>query len=208
MSSQHSDRASQKGSSSINPNYTSRILTIIQDQNKKKLPTLILKLQKRVSSDGKPIINWIRDKISKFKVSDDVIEQYVIDNLESLKRELLENIDNFQQLILSARPDSPIESQDPKSYQSRMENYRELLKLATEIAKQMEKSLNDILKQYEQYIEDVWKAICQKQDLKSIQTQFDQSINQNMNQYWKPIFDRADDFIKNINQQTYSQNIQ
>ncbi|CAF4639099.1 unnamed protein product, partial [Rotaria sp. Silwood2] len=184
------------------------LILIIQDQNKEKLPTLILKLKKRVSSDGSPIINWFRDKISKFKVSDDEIEQYVIDNLESFKRELLENIDNFQQLILSARPDFPIESQNQESYQSRMENYRELLKLATEIAKQMEKSLNDILKQYEQYIEDVWKAICQKQDLKSIQTQFDQSINQNMNQYWKPIFDRADDFIKNINQQTYSQNIQ
>jgi hypothetical protein len=137
-------------------------------------------------------------------VSDDELEQYVIDNLENFKRELLENIENFQQMILSARPNPEMEKQNPEGYQIRSENYRELLRLGTAIAKRMQESLNDILTQYEQYIEKIWTAICQKQDVRVVQRQFDQAIQENMNRYWKPVFDSADHLIQDINLMTGS----
>ncbi|CAF3872675.1 unnamed protein product [Rotaria sp. Silwood1] len=212
MASQNSAGCPQKGSSSsnqaTNQNYASRTLTIIQDQNENKLPTLILKLQERASSGGKKFMNWIRGGNSKSEVSDEELEQYVTDNLENFKRDLLENIESFQQMILSARPDPEMEQQNPEAYRIRSENYRELLRLGTAIAKRMQASLNDILTQYEQYIENIWTAICQKQDVEAIRRQFNEAMNQNMNQYWKPIFDSADHLIQDMNQNVTSNNAQ
>ncbi|UJR29781.1 hypothetical protein I4U23_017328 [Adineta vaga] len=212
MASQNSAGDSQKEPSSsnqaTNQNYASRTLTIVQDQNEKKLPTLILRLQERASSGGNKIMNWIRSKNSTSEVADKDIEQYVTNNLENFKRELLENIENFQQTILSARPNPAMEQEDPETYRIRSENYRELLRLSTEIAKRMEESLDDILTKYEQYIENIWTAIRDKQDVEPIRRQFNESLNQNMNQYWKPVFDSADDFIQNINQKVISNNTQ
>ncbi|CAF5030784.1 unnamed protein product [Rotaria sp. Silwood1] len=201
----------QKGISSTNPpqatnqqSYATKTLAIIEDQNQKRIPTLILKLQERASSGGKKFMNWIRGGNSKSEVSDEELEQYVTDNLENFKRDLLENIESFQQMILSARPDPEMEQQNPEAYRIRSENYRELLRLGTAIAKRMQASLNDILTQYEQYIENIWTAICQKQDVRVVQRQFDQAIKENMNRYWKPIFDSADHLIADINRMTRS----
>jgi len=153
-------------------------------------------------------MNWIRGRNSNADVSDEELEQYVTDNLENFKRELLQNIENFQQMILSARPNPELEKQNPEGYQIRSENYRELLKLGTAIAKRMQESLNDILTQYEQYIEKIWTAICQKQDVEAIRRQFNEAMDQNMNQYWKPVFDSADHFIQDMNQKGASNNAQ
>ncbi|CAF1461915.1 unnamed protein product [Adineta steineri] len=212
MASQNSTGRPQKGSSSSNQatikSYASRTLTIIQDQNTKNLPTLILKLQERASSGGNNLMNRIRGKNSKSEMSDEELEQYIADNLENFKHELLENTQNFQQMILSARPNPEMKKQNPEDYQIQSENYRELLKLGTAIAKRMRESLNDILTQYQQYIEKIWIAICQKQDIEAIRRQFNEAMDQNMDKYWKPVFDSADHLIEDMNQKDTSNNAQ
>ncbi|CAF5030876.1 unnamed protein product [Rotaria sp. Silwood1] len=184
----------QKGISSTNPpqatnqqSYATKTLAIIEDQNQKRIPTLILKLQKEAPSSG-----------------NDELEQHINADLENFKRELLRNMEEFQQIVLSARPNPAMQDRDPTGYRNHADNYKQLLKLATGITKRMEESLNDILTQYEQYIENIWTAICQKQDVRVVQRQFDQAIKENMNRYWKPIFDSADHLIADINRMTRS----
>jgi len=113
-------------------------------------------------------------------------------------------MEEFQQMVLSARPNPAMQNRDPEGYRIHADNYKGLLKLATGITKRMEESFNDILSQYEQYIEHIWTAICQKQDVRVVQRQFDQAIQENMNRYWKPVFDSADHLIQDINLMTGS----
>jgi len=135
---------------------------------------------------------------------DDELEQYVNVTLENFKTELLRNMEAFQQMVLSARPNPAMQNRDPEAYRIHADNYKGLLKSATDITKRMEDSFNDILSQYEQYIENIWTAICQKQNVRDVQRQFDQAIQENMNRYWKPVFDSADHLIQDINLMTGS----
>ncbi|CAF2819783.1 unnamed protein product [Rotaria sp. Silwood2] len=101
----------QKGSPSTNQspviqhqNYTSKILTIIEDQNQERIPTLILKLKKETPSGDNRIKNFFQRRRSKSASSGDEIEQQVDATLESFKREIIKNIKECQQIVLSARP--------------------------------------------------------------------------------------------------------
>ena len=51
----------------------------------------------------------------------------------------------------------------------------------------MQDSFNDIIQRYREYIDQLWSAICQGQDLRPLQRQFEQHMQQNMARYWQPI---------------------
>ncbi|UJR29784.1 hypothetical protein I4U23_017331 [Adineta vaga] len=185
--------------------YATKTLTIIEEQNQKKIPTLILKLQKETPSSGSRIKNFFqRRRVKSTGFSENELEEHIHANLENFNRELSRNIEDFQQIVLSARPNPAMQDRDPEGYRIHADNYKQFLNLATEIIKRMEESLNDILTQYEQYIESIWIAICQKQDIRVVQRQFDQAIKDNMNRHWNPVFNRADRLIEDINSTTNS----
>jgi hypothetical protein len=79
-----------------------------------------------------------------------------------------------------------------------MESYQHFLKVANEIVKRMQESFNDIFTRYREHIDELWEAICQDGDVRHVQRQFEQQMQQNMARYWKPIFDRADQLIAEI----------
>jgi hypothetical protein len=101
-------------------------------------------------------------------------------------------------MVLSAKPNPAKQREDPEGYRIHMEQYQEFLKLANELVKRMQDSFNDILTRYREYIDQLWVAICQGQDVRYLQRQFEQHMQQNMARYWKPIFDRADQLIAEI----------
>ncbi len=178
-------------------------MTVIEDRIQKNLPTLILKLKQRASSGARNWWNLLYFQNPKlFELSDNELEQYVEANIESFKRELLKNVEDFQQLVLSAKPNPVIQEGHQEVYQLHAENYRALLEMATGIAQRMQDSFNEIFTQYRKHIENLWKAICDGQDVRSLQRQFDQAMQQNMNHYWKPVFDQVDGLIQDINKMT------
>lgn len=163
------------------------------------MPTLLLALQKKASSvqNLRKSQNYQKhDKLSN--LSDDELDEYVASNLQDLKRELMSNVDDFYQLVLSAKPDPATERADPEGHQIHREQYQELLKLANELVQRMQQSFNDILKYYREYIDQLWAAIHQDQDVRHVQKQFEQHMQQNMARYWKPVFDDADQLVAEI----------
>lgn len=114
----------------------------------------------------------------------------------------MKNIVDFQHLVLSTKPDPELQKQDPEAYRARAESHKILLQLATGIARQMQGSFNDIFAQCEKHIENIWTAICEKKDRGSIQLQFDEALRENMNQFWKPVFDQFDRLLQDNNPTT------
>jgi hypothetical protein len=110
----------------------------------------------------------------------------------------MNSIDNFHQMVLSAKPDPAKQREDPEGYQIHIESYHNLLKLANELVKRMQESFNDIFTRYQEHIDKLWEVICQDGDVRHVQRQFEQQMQQNMARYWKPIFDRADQLIAEI----------
>ncbi len=110
----------------------------------------------------------------------------------------MNNIDNFHQMVLSAKPNPAKQREDPEGYQIHMENYQELLMLANKLVKHMQEAFNDIFTRYQEHIDVLWEAICQGEDIRHVQRQFEQYMQQKMAHYWKPIFDRADQLIAKI----------
>ncbi len=168
---------------------------------------MILQLQQRVSSHrniGKSHGHHKHDKLSN--LSDRELDEYLASNLHDLKRELMNNIDNFHHMVLSAKPNPANRRQDQEGYRIQLEQYEELLKLANEIVRRMQDSFNDILTRFREYINQLWLSICQGQDVRHVQRQFEQQMQQNMARYWQPIFDRADQLMSeidlNFNQQS------
>ena len=177
----------------------------MESQMKKKLPTLVLKLQQRASfqqKNGKIHGHQTHQKLSD--LSDRELDEYLASNLQDFKRELMSNIDNFHQMVLSAKPNPAKQKEDPEGYKIHLEQYRAFLELANEIVKRMQDSFNDILMRFREHIDQLWIAICEGQDVQHIQHQFGQFMQQNMDRYWKPVFDSADQLIAkfdiNVNQ--------
>ncbi len=126
------------------------------------------------------------------------MDEYLTSNLQDFKSELMNSIDNFHQMVLSAKPNPVKQRKDPEGYQIHMENYQHFLKLANELVKRMQESFNDIFTRYREHIDELWEAICQGQDIRHVQRQFEQYMQQNMAHYWRPVFDRADQLIADI----------
>lgn len=55
-----------------------------------------------------------------------------------------------------------------------------------------------IMEVYKQHIERLWDAIQQGHDVRPLQQEFQHRIQQNIEQYWIPVFRRADDVIQEI----------
>jgi hypothetical protein len=110
----------------------------------------------------------------------------------------MKNIDEFQNLVLSTKPNPVEENQNPQLYQVRAENYKQFSRLASEIIKRMQQSFNDIFQKYQEYIDNLWIAICQGEDVRSVQRHFEDQMHQNMNQCWRPVFEQADKLVNDI----------
>lgn len=171
----------------------------MQSQIQNKLPTLVLKLQQRASlnrHNGRSSGHHKSNKLAD--LSDRELDEYLASNLQDFKRELMNNIDNFQQIIFSAKPNPAKQRDDPEGYKIHLEQYQEFLQLANAIMKRMQDSFNDILVRFREYIDELWDMICQGQDVRHVHVRFEEQMQRNMARYWKPIFDQADQLIAEI----------
>jgi hypothetical protein len=62
----------------------------------------------------------------------------------------------------------------------------------------MRESFTQIIETYRQHIERLWNAIQQGYDIRPLQQDFQQRIQQNIDQYWTPVFRRAGQLIQEI----------
>ncbi len=123
-------------------------------------------------------------------------EEYINQHIESFREMLHRNIDEFQELVLSARP-SPDAANDP-DYEQQKEAYCELLKAATGLMSHMQATLNKVLTDYRLFIEELWDAICAGKDPSPISARFQQQTDTYMKQSWDPVFARADKMMEEI----------
>ncbi|CAF1415290.1 unnamed protein product [Adineta ricciae] len=180
-------------------NYASRTTTIIDEQIRNRLPTLVLKLEQRAAhnrNSGKMQSYHKHPKLAD--LSDRELDEYLAYNLHEFKRDLMNNIDSFHKTLLSAKPNPAKQRDDPEGYRIHLEKYQEFLQIANQIMKNMQDSFNDILTRYREHVDNLWSAICQGQDVRQVQHHFQQYMQQNMARYWQPVFDRADRLIAEI----------
>jgi predicted regulator of Ras-like GTPase activity (Roadblock/LC7/MglB family) len=86
---------------------------------------------------------------------------------------------------------------DP-NYEEQREVYCELLKAATGLMSNMQKTLNTVLTQYRLFIEELWEAICAGKDPSPIATRFQQQTEEYIKRSWDPVFTEADKMMQEI----------
>ena len=183
----------------ISYSFLQRTTTVVDEQMQKRLPTLVLNLQQRALSHGSiEKIHGHHKQKQSAALSDRELDEYLASNLQEFKREFVNNIDSFHEMVLSAKPNPTKQREDPEGYRIHMAKYQEFLQIANEIAKRMQESFNDILTRYREHVDQLWTVICQGQDVRQVQRHFQQHMEQNMARYWRPVFDRADGLMAEI----------
>ena len=147
------------------------------------MPTLILKLNEKHH-------NKLKGK------SETEQEEYLIQHINSFRDMLYRNIDEFQALVLSARP-SPT-TVNESDYEQQNVAYCELLKIAAGFIEHMQETLKAVLTQYRIFIENLWEAICAGADPTPITMRFQRQTEAFMKQSWDPIFIQADKMMNEI----------
>lgn len=163
-----------------------------------RLPTIVLKLQQNATSNQDHRQNF-SNRVKKSYKSDQELDHLFESSLAELKRELNENIDDFHQQILSAKPHPSEQQRDPDGYAAHMNAYHHFLQLANEIVKHMQQSFTAVLNCYREHIERLWAAVQHGHDMHPLQRQFKEELRQNMERNWTPVFQQADDLIREIN---------
>lgn len=123
-------------------------------------------------------------------------EQHIVQQINELRDILIHNIDEFRDIVLSARPQAS-EANNP-NYVEQRNMYCDLLRTATGLMANMETTINDLLTEFQFYIDDLWNAICADKDPSSIVREFQLKVATYMRTHWDPIFARADEIIANI----------
>ncbi len=85
-----------------------------------------------------------------------------------------------------------------EQYRIALGEYQRFLEFANAIVIRMRESFTKIMETYRQHIERLWNAIQQGYDVRPLQHEFQQRIQQNIDQYWTPVFRRADELIQEI----------
>ena len=147
------------------------------------MPTLILKLKEKYEEQ-------LEGKSEKEQ------EEFLKSNIESFRQMLFRNIDEFQTLVLSARP--PANAVSDANYEQQREIYCELLKAATGLMSNMQETLNTVLTQYRLFIDNLWEVICSGRDPNPIAIRFQQQTDAYMKQSWDPVFAQADIMMQEI----------
>ncbi|CAF3845827.1 unnamed protein product [Rotaria sp. Silwood1] len=109
---------------------------------------------------------------------------------------LHKNIDDFQAIILSARP-SPDQAGEP-SYNEQKAMYSEMLKVGTAMMSRMRESINQAMTDYRHFIDDVWEAICAGKDPTPLLKTFQEKLEKMTKESWDPVFAMADEMKAEI----------
>ncbi|CAF1637936.1 unnamed protein product [Adineta ricciae] len=139
----------------------------------KKLPTLILTLRDKLS-----------DKLSKMSQQEQ--DQYLEQHLNDLHAMLHRNINDFQEIVLSARPS--MDQVNTPGYDQQREMYNQVLQISTAMIKRMRETIKKTMDDYKLFIEEVWNAICAGQSSSPMLSKFQAKLEQMMKESWEPIF--------------------
>jgi hypothetical protein len=154
-------------------------------------------LVKQTVDNLRPLILRLKNKPGKDVDAMNVSEknEYFEQKIKELREMLDENIDKYQQLILSARP-----SPDDPNFERKKEAYNELLKMATTTMDKLQGRIGDVLTDYDRFIDELWNAISNDQDPTAIQREFEEKINKFMVRSVHPAFEAANNTIEKIHQ--------
>ena len=86
---------------------------------------MILKLEQRAAhnrNSGKIRSYHKHQKLAD--LSDRELDEYLAYNLQEFKRDLMNNIDSFHQMLLSTKPNPAKQREDPEGYRSHLEKYQ------------------------------------------------------------------------------------
>ena len=130
--------------------------------------------------------------------NDDELESLLASNMEDFKKEFSNNVDDFHEQVLSAKPNPAEQKRDPGGYATRLMYYQELLQTANGIMKKMQQSVTDILKCYHQYLTRLWEAIIAGHDVRPLEQQFERQLRQDLDHHWGQVFKEAEGLIREI----------
>jgi len=159
-------------------------LTLIQ-QIKQHLPTLILTLK-----------NKYEDQLKEKSIEEQ--EAFLLQNVDSVRDMIVKNIEEFKELVLSARPSSDITNE--RSYEERKVAYRELLKLGTALMSNMKDIVNKISDEYKKFLDEILQVIRADDDPTRILNDFNHNIEVYFKQTWDPLLTTAEKLQEEINE--------
>ncbi|CAF4549815.1 unnamed protein product, partial [Rotaria sp. Silwood2] len=160
-----------------------QVLTLVEEI-KKKLPTLVLKLK-----------NTIEDQLKGKSIKEQ--EDDVLQNIDSFCDMILENMKEFKELVLSARPS--LDTASEPNYEERKAAYRKLLKLGKALMVKMEITINTVFDKYKECLDNVWKEIRAGNDSTSILDKFHHETEAYLKQSWDPLFTEVKKMEEDIN---------
>jgi hypothetical protein len=111
---------------------------------------------------------------------------------------IVKNIEEFKELVLSARPSS--DTTNERNYEERKATYRELLKLGTALMSTMQDILNKIFDEYKKFLDEVWQVIRADDDPTRIFNDFNRNIEAYLKQCWDALLTTAEKLKEDINE--------
>ncbi|CAF1287981.1 unnamed protein product [Adineta steineri] len=177
----------ENGAADNSGGTATRTITLMQQEIHRALPTLVLKL----NTQNQHVKDRHQQKMKNMTEQEQ--EQYFHDALKDFERMLARNVDEFRQTVMSARPDP----KDPE-YREKKVAYIEYVKGATLMVEHMRKTITDLLTRYRLFLDDVWEAITNGNDPTPVTRQFQENVDNYIEQRWDPIFHKIDQLEQQV----------